>query len=207
MHPDRRVLNFAIFIQLSPAREISIVSVAYTQSMVGKATAILKQDIDILPFPENIGDLSFSFWEEALSKDAMEYMTEYVRLGQNSDLLRMQAGTNDLSLYSDIFCKMLGSIYNNLRETDPVFLNGLICQPFYFGDRPNVDWLEEGAESDLRELIYYQNHEYLRTIRVFRFYSDNVILIVKPDRLRYWIRSTAIRDADETLIDLREQGY
>jgi len=48
---------------------------------------------------------------------------------------------------------------------------------------------------------------YDQTLRVFRFYSDNVMLTVKPDRLRYWIRSTAIRDADETLIDLREQGY
>jgi hypothetical protein len=42
---------------------------------------------------------------------------------------------------------------------------------------------------------------------MLRFYSQNMILIVKPDRLRYWIRSTAIRDADETLLDLREQGY
>jgi hypothetical protein len=30
---------------------------------------------------------------------------------------------------------------------------------------------------------------------------------VKPDRLRYWIRATAVRDADETLLDLRRQGY
>ena len=151
--------------------------------------------------------LNLSFWEQAILSDVLKYMGEYVRLGQNSDLLRTQAETKVLSLYSDLFCKMLGSVYGNLRKTDPIFINGLICQSFYFGDRPNVDWLEEGAESELRELIYYQKHEYLQTIRVFRFYSDNVILIVKPDRLRYWIRSTAIRDADETLIDLREQGY
>jgi hypothetical protein len=44
-------------------------------------------------------------------------------------------------------------------------------------------------------------------VRVLRFYEANTILIVKPDRLRYWIRSTAIRDADETLADLHEQGY
>jgi hypothetical protein len=44
-------------------------------------------------------------------------------------------------------------------------------------------------------------------VRVLRFYDRNVILIVKPDRLRYWIRSTAIRDADETLADLQKQGY
>jgi hypothetical protein len=32
-------------------------------------------------------------------------------------------------------------------------------------------------------------------------------VIVKPDRLRYWIRSTAIRDADETLVELKNQGF
>jgi hypothetical protein len=33
------------------------------------------------------------------------------------------------------------------------------------------------------------------------------MLIIKPDRLRFWIKSTAIRDADETIIALRKQGY
>ncbi|MHC4726738.1 MAG: hypothetical protein ACYS17_05860, partial [Planctomycetota bacterium] len=98
-------------------------------------------------------------------------------------------------------------VYKNLRASDPIFLNGLTCQPFYFGDLPNLSWLNRDSESELRKLIYYKNHEHLRTIRIFRLYEENVILIVKPDRLRYWIRSTAIRDADETLIDLRDQGY
>ncbi len=61
--------------------------------------------------------------------------------------------------------------------------------------------------AELYRLIYHQEHESLRTIRILRYYDKNVLLIVKPDRLRYWIRSTAIRDADDTLIDLREQGY
>jgi hypothetical protein len=44
-------------------------------------------------------------------------------------------------------------------------------------------------------------------VRVVRYKEGNVILIVKPNRLRYWICSTAIRDADDTLIDLRRQGW
>ena len=58
----------------------------------------------------------------------------------------------------------------------------------------------------LRQLVYRQS-DHLRTVRVVRFYDGNAMLLVKPDRLRYWIRSIAIRDADETLVDLREQGY
>jgi hypothetical protein len=179
-----------------------------TESLVGKATAIRKQDIDILPYPEDMGNLSFSFWEEALCEDVLRYMAEYVRLGQNSKLLVKSANTNDLSNYSNMFVRMLGSVYHNLMASDPVFLDGLICQPFYFGDRPNLSWLGEQTEDELRRLIYDdKQHKYLRTTRVLRFYSENVLLTVKPDRLRYWICSTAIRDADETLIDLRRQGY
>lgn len=179
-----------------------------TQSLVGKATAILKQDIDLLPYPENLGDLSFSFWEEALCEDVLKHMTEYIRLGQNSSLLKTAADVDDLREYSNMYLRMLGCVYDNLQASDPIFLNGLTCQPFYFGERPNLCWLVEQTDDGLRKIIYEdKKHEYLRTVRVLRFYSENVLLLVKPDRLRYWIRSTAIRDADETLVDLRRQGY
>ncbi len=102
---------------------------------------------------------------------------------------------------------MLGSLYDNLRAHEPIMLNGLIAQPFYFGTEPDVSWLDEECEEPLQRLIYDTSREALRTVRVVRYYEKNVILIVKPDRLRYWIRSTAIRDADDTLTDLRKQGW
>ncbi len=178
-----------------------------TQSLVGKATAIMKRDIDLLPFPVDVTGLSLSFWEEALREEVLGCMGEYIRLGQNSKLLKKAADKDTLQGYSDIFIRMLGSIYDNLQAMLPIFLNGLICQPFYFGDRPNLAWLNDNSPDELHKLIYDDNHESLRTVRVLRFYSENVLLLIKPDRLRYWIRSTAIRDADETLIDLRRQGY
>ncbi len=171
------------------------------------ATAYRKQSIDELPHPDDLKKYSFSFWEDALSQDVLIYMNEYIRLGQNSKLLRKKAEVLNLRKYSDIFIKLLGSVYDNLKASNPIFLNGLICQAFYFGDLPNLSWLNRDSEDELRKLVYYKNHEHLRTVRVFRLYAENVMLIVKPDRLRYWIRSTAIRDADETLIDLRNQGY
>jgi len=179
-----------------------------TESLVNKASAIRKQDIDALPYPENISDLSFSFWEKALCDDTLKYMTEYIRLGQNSDLLMKAANTDDLRNYSDTFIRMLGSVYDNLQASDPILLDGLIVQPFYFGEKPNFSWLAAQQNENLRKLIYDdEKHAYLRTIRVLRFYSENFLLLVKPARLRYWIRSTAVRDADETIVDLRQQGY
>jgi len=177
-------------------------------SLVGKATALLKDDIENLPYPEDLSELSFSFWEKALCEDILQYMTNYIRLGQNSKLLATPADTGALNAYSEIFIRMLKNVYDNLRASDPIFLNGLTCQPFYFGERPDFSWLSEQPENELRKLIYDdKNHIHLRTIRILRLYSENFLLLIKPDRLRYWIRSTAIRDADETIIDLRQQGY
>jgi hypothetical protein len=178
-----------------------------SKAFVAKATAILKQDIDSLPFPAKDSDLSLSFWERVIEEDTLEYFCDFVRLGQNSALLRKQATSETVSDYSKLLCKLLKSVYSNFQSGSPVFLDGLICQPFYFGDSSKDDVVHHRHGDALRSLIYHKHHDSLRTVRMLRFYVDNVMLIVKPDRLRFWICSTAIRDADETIISLREQGY
>ncbi len=177
------------------------------QALVGKATAITKQDIDRLPMPDDSAELDLAFWEEALKDDVIDYMADYVRLGQDSELLTEAANDSQVGEYSTLFVRMLGSVYRNLKAAAAVRLNGLIAQPFYFGKQPEADWLRKGDDDALQRLIYDTSREALRVIRVVRHYENNVILIVKPDRLRYWIRSTAIRDADDTLTDLHRQGW
>jgi hypothetical protein len=184
----------------------SYLALTGTVASVGKATKIRKQDIDQLPYPDDMRDLSLSFWEKVLCDDVSQYMNEFVRLGQNSALLQEQASPNHLEEYCRTFVRMLGSVYDNLVAAPHIQLNGLTCQPFYFGAQPDFSWLGDDL-SGLKKLIYDNTRQSLRTIRVLRYYSENVLLIVKPDRLRYWIRSVAIRDADETLFDLRRQGY
>jgi len=177
------------------------------RSFISKSTSLYKSDIDSFPLPKNLDSFNLSFWERAIIKDVLDYMTNYVRLGQNSQLLQKEAGRNDLLKYSNLFIKMLGTIYDNLKPSNPTFFNGLICQPFSFGAHVELEWLRENIQEELEKLIYCTEHERLRTIRVVRFYDKNVILIVKPSRLRYWIPSTAIKDADDTLTDLYRQGY
>ncbi|MBF4482106.1 HsdM family class I SAM-dependent methyltransferase [Dehalococcoides mccartyi] len=177
-------------------------------SLLGTATALSKEDIDKLPYPEDLNELSLSFWEKALCEDTVKYMTEYVRLGQNSELLKRAANSNDLQDYAELFTRMLKSVYSNLQVGNPIFVDGLICQPFYFGERPDSSWLTEQQDIGLRKLIYDdEKHSFLRTVRILRLYSENLLLLIKPDRLRYWIRSAAVRDADETIVDLNRQGY
>ncbi len=178
-----------------------------SQQLTGKATVPLKQDIDLIPIPSDFSELELAFWEEALKEDVLDYMADYVRLGQDSELLTKAANDSQVGEYAALFVRMLGSIYRNLKAAEAVRLNGLIAQPFYFGKQPESEWLRKGDADSLQRLIYDTSREVLRVIRVVRHYENNVILIVKPDRLRYWIRSTAIRDADDTLTDLHRQGW
>lgn len=177
-----------------------------SQALLGKSTVPMKRDFDALPWPENDDSLQLSFWEKALCDEVVEYVAEYVRRGQNSRLLRDAVSPAQLGEYSALFVRLLGSVYSNLRATRSFTFDGLACQTFCFGDAPELRWPADW-KLNLRSLVYSRQGEALRAVRVLRFYEANTILIVKPDRLRYWIRSTAIRDADETLTDLREQGY
>ena len=177
-----------------------------TRALAVKATAINKTDIENLPWPRSGESWDLAPWETTLCEDVVNYMAEYVRLGQDSKLLRERVTDSGLCAYAEEFRAMLGSIYGNLRVGWSRIFDGLACQSFHFGEQPDLEWPGDWSEP-LRKLIYVRNGAALRTVRVLRFYESNVIFVVKPDRLRYWIRSTAIRDADETLTDLRKQGF
>lgn len=90
---------------------------------------------------------------------------------------------------------------------DPQTWPGVICQPFVFG-KGKVDWKEaEELKGRLDKLLREQRGSGLTITRIARIYDGPCIYLLKPDRLRYWLRSVALRDADETLADLWEQGF
>jgi hypothetical protein len=83
-----------------------------------------------------------------------------------------------------------------------------ICYPFCYGDAPQIDLPDESTVAPfLNELLHKQHSSRLFINRILRLYDQNVIFMIKPNQKRYWLRSIALRDADETLIDLLEQGY
>jgi len=177
-----------------------------TRALNDKATSILKRDIDVLPWPEGRETWRLSWWEKSLCEDVVEYTSDFIRRGQNSRLLREKVSENHLQTYSNVFVKMLGSVYSNLQASESGLLDGLAFQAFCFGKKSDLDWPSDWS-GQLREVVYRDQGDALRTVRILRFYERNTIILVKPDRLRYWIPSTAIRDADETLLDLQRQGY
>jgi hypothetical protein len=42
---------------------------------------------------------------------------------------------------------------------------------------------------------------------VVKIYDGDLIYLIKPKELRYWLQSIALRDADESIVDLYNAGY
>ncbi len=177
-----------------------------TRALSGKATSILKRDIDVLPWPETASAWRLNWWEKLLCDEIVEFTAEFVRLGQNSKLLREQvsaAAMKDICrhLSEDARIGLFQLTSQSLR-----YARRPAYQAFCFGDEPKLEWPADW-NAPLQDVVYRNFGEALRSVRILRFYERNTIIVVKPDRLRYWVPSTAIRDADETLGDLQRQGY
>jgi len=175
--------------------------------MVGRATSILKEDIEALPYPHDETQLELTEIEQILVDDVLDYMLDFRRKGENS-IAEKHVSDKQLKQYSEIYCKVLNSVYKEFKPYEPKKIGSFICYRFYYRDKPQIieDSMDE-LEAALHELIQKKYNTNSRIVRMLRMYENNTIYLIKPKQARYWLRSTAIRDADETFADLIAQGY
>jgi len=171
------------------------------------ATTLSAIDVISLPYPET-GSLDVSPNEQIIVDDIVDYYRDLVRLGEDSKAMK-EYGHAALPGFTSVFTRQINAIYkkNPLRTLEPQTWPGVICQPFVFG-RGEVDWSGADQLRDLLDEILRDKHgTSLYVTRIARIYDGSFVFLLKPDRLRYWLRSVALRDADETLADLRTQGF
>jgi len=172
-----------------------------------KDTTLSGFDILSLPYPES-GDLDLSPHEQILVDDIVDYYRDLIRHGEDSAAMK-QSAYPALPDFNDIYTRQINAIYkkNKLRSLEPQKLPGVICQPFVFG-KGTVNWNgSEELKDKLDALLQEQRNSSLAITRIARIYDGPCIYVLKPDRLRYWLRSVALRDADETMAYLWEQGF
>ena len=153
-------------------------------------------------------DLSKS--ERFLIDDALEYSLDFFQEGENSKACDI-VDTEDLEAYSETFCDAVNSILQ--------FGESRAKAMVYHGDAPlrvvsirfsevndertvtvsdSTDELENVLSRLDRQIIQeYSGSIYVR--RTVKIYDNNTLHITKPDEKRFWTRSMALRDADETL--------
>lgn len=157
-------------------------------------------------YPDD-GSLDLSANEQILVDDVVRYWRDFVRTG-SSDVMKLD-GRQGLPGFAESFTAQINTVYQAtpLSALAPQSWPGIICQPFAFGvgkvDWTGVDQLRGRLDNLLRE----QRGSSITVTRIARIYDGNFVFLLKPDRLRYWLRSIALRDADDVLADLRAQGF
>lgn len=174
-----------------------------TRAFVSRATSLNKNDIERLPWPED-GNWSLTLWEQELLDDLEDHIAPFIRKGQNSPLLSNQASRDDLNRYCNTFLRLMHNVYPSMTHSESISSDGLTLQPFCFNGEISSSKLHSDSWiKRIIEIIYSQQGDSLSfsSIRLLRYYDEDILIIVKPDRLRYWIRSVAIQDTDDVLMD------
>lgn len=186
------------------------IALTSSQFSVGLSSAFRADDIYNLPLFFNSSNnlLELNPEEIILINDTLDYLLEFKRKGENSLIATKNVDKDDLYDFGEIYCKVLKSVYKTIKPHQYFETDSYICYPFYFGDKPSIDFNNsEKAEKHIEHLVNKKLGVSLRVTRVVRLYEENIVYLIKPKKLRYWLKSIALRDADETFSDLRKQGY
>lgn len=175
--------------------------------MIKRGSTVQKKDMANMPCPERWAELEISEIEKILVDDVLDYMPDFRNKGENSKVMQ-PVNLNQLHMFGETYCKILNTVYEKFQPHDPIVTDNFVCYPIYYGDEPQLETGDlDQFERHLSRLVHKKFNKYLRITRVIRIYDKNVIYLVKPKQLRYWLRSVAVRDADETFEDLVKQGY
>ena len=163
----------------------------------------LKGDILNLPYPQ----IQFDKVEEILLDDIANYYSEFRKSGEKSVVLE-SLNDNDLEIFGKCYCQILNSIYEHFKPLAPVVGKEFVAYPFILGDKAEINIPSSIKDIELRlsNLINNRQGYNLWIKRIVKVYHKNVIFLYKPNQKRYWLPSIAVRDADETFVDLFNQG-
>lgn len=178
-----------------------------TRLYINKATSVYKIDIANLPWPKD-GKWNLSSWENELVEDITRYIPEYVRLGQDSYLLQQRAEKNHMEAFRNTFLRLMRTSFPDMQACGEGHDQGLAYQAFSFSKAEGFSWENSNWAKGVRSMIFKDQGgaASFMSVRVLRYYNDDFIVLIKPDVLRYWIRSVAIRDVDDVIADVLEGG-
>lgn len=178
------------------------------RALIYKATSLLQKDINLLPFYDGINDLKLSKIEQYFADDTLDYMMDFCKGKKDSPLLKY---TNNIQIkeYCVVYEDVLKGIYENIKLLDTYATNLYQIVAYYFGEKPSNTLFDDkkNITNDTLATLVKNKDQSLYISKVIRIYEDNVIYIIKPRQYRFWLKSIAVRDADETFANLLDMGY
>jgi Eco57I restriction-modification methylase len=176
----------------------------------GTSSGLDKEDFDNLPWDiNNEKALKLTEVDEVFLDDIFSYILPLKRKGEQSIALEKIGNDNLLEMYSKWFCDTINSVYgdekNIFQAGLPFVTDAFVCHHFYYGES-HTPSLETHNEDTIKALLESE-YESLIIKRLIKYYDKNSLVIIKPNEKRYWLRSIAIRDADDTINDFIQKGF
>lgn len=168
----------------------------------------LTEDFFNLPYTET--SLAFSVSDNILIEDTTKYVIPFFELGENAEISKEIKNKDILIDFSEIYCNALNSIFkeeNKKYQLSKIYEGNayFACEYNYSDKAINPQYIE--TEADFSNLINNWNGRNALVRRVIRVYGENSIILIKPKQLRYWLKSIALRDIDETLTESFDFKY
>ncbi len=203
-------------------------------ALAEQETSINKTDLETLPFPdfEEEEYLALTETERIVRDDVLKH---YKHLGKSIKIgddgyeplekklnIAKPEDKQILEGFGNVFCDNLNEIYrkNNkswqigkiyqTQDANKLISENFIIYQLGFGvtsDSKKIPF----DESQIENLIYDKwSNRGAVWVRTGRLYKHNegydCVFLIKPSNIRYWLRSVALRDADETFMDLKNAG-
>lgn len=188
--------------------------------LINKETAFIKEDIDNLPYPKDQKYLEISSEESIIINDVLTYyrhLGKSINKGNNGKVLHDPITQPELIDFGSIFCNTLNDIYaENGKTWQPgkvIETPTSIIYQLGFGQDGGLKYdYRAGAESDIQAIMdNIRPSTGARFKRIIRHYQHvngfDCVYLIKPKARRYWLQSIALRDADDTFMDLKKAGY
>lgn len=182
-------------------------------------SSILVKDILNIPYSADTPIKLISYEEKVLIPDTLNYMEDFIRLGENSKILLpipSEKLNNRIHSFGNYFCESLNRLYakdgKQFRQGKVGKTRSYICTSFVYGtaeQAQSVDFSKAGislTEEDIKTLV----HEIKGNIkynRIIIIYKPDMVYFIKPNQYRYWLDSIALRDADRVFGDMVANGH
>ncbi len=170
------------------------------QYLIFRMGTPLKKSLMDLPYPED-GKVLFKGIQKHLLEDVLEFMIPLIKDGKTSrSKWSRDSRQNEVLDYAKVFQQVMGGVFVDIHISgDPIDLGRAWCVAFHRGSEEPIEFGEaQGLEKYLEILLSKDLGRSLRCSRIVRHFEGKSLFIIKPKPKRYWLKSAAIRDADET---------
>lgn len=197
-------------------------------TMVLRETILRKDDIANLPYPEEEQYLQLTKSEKIIQDDVLRYYRHSAKSPYKDGKILVKSITEkELRVFGEVFCAEMNSDYEQVDAQG----NILKWQAFSIYQTPTLTIYEFGyggirqeniprfeqtklshLDRNLYRLIFNTNENqgvlYTRVGRIYEHVNGyDCIFFIKPNNKRFWLKSMALRDADEVFVDFRKAGF